>query len=124
MLMACSYDDADFMFDKQFMTDAKDVYLDADVFVRMSTSRLPLTRWTRASTDEEFMNHLLNLFFTWDNTVERSIYRPVFEEDILSLDPSSADSDSGAFCSKFLINAILAVSCVCYCLPQHCRSFY
>ena len=58
------------------------------------------------------MNHLLTLFFTSDHIVGRAIYRPIFEEDAVSLDPNAADHVPGAFCARFLVNALLAASCV------------
>ena len=99
------------------MVNAEDAYVDHDVFVKVSLRMLPLSRWTTVSTDEGFMNHLLNLFFTWDNVVERLFYRPIFEENLVGLDPDSANDDPGAFCSRFLVNALLAVSCVS-CTPS------
>jgi len=106
-----SYDDSDFMFEKRYMADARDRYVDSDMFVDVSRRNLPLSRWTTVSADDRLMNHLLTLFFTWDNIVERIFYRPLFEEDVIAMDPSSADHPGG-FCSRFLINALLAVSCV------------
>lgn len=50
------------------------------------------------------MNHLMTLFWTWDNTVEPILFRPLFEDDLCN--------NSAAFCSPFLVNALLALSCV------------
>lgn len=50
------------------------------------------------------MNHLLALFWTWDNMVEPLLFRPLFEEDLCD--------NRNAFCSPFLVNALLALSCV------------
>jgi hypothetical protein len=58
------------------------------------------------------MNHLLTLFWTWDNVVERAIYRPIFEDDVLTADPHSNDPQAHQFCSSFLVNALLALSSV------------
>ena len=100
------------MFEKQYMTDMRDQYTETDIFVDVFASRLPLSRWTTVSTDDRLMNHLLNLFFAWDNIVERAIYQPIFEEDVVAVDPSLVDDGPNCFCSRFLVNALLAVSCV------------
>lgn len=65
---------------------------------------IPFSRWTSSCTDDRFMNHLLALFWTWDNMVEPLLFRPLFEEDLCN--------NSNAFCSPFLVNALLALSCV------------
>lgn len=112
-LITChSHDDSAFMFEKQFLINAKDQYLNYDMFVDLPSQDLALSRWTRVSDDDRLMNHLLRMLFTWDNIVERTLYRPLLEEDIASMDPASADGDSGSFCTRFLISALLAASCV------------
>lgn len=40
------------------------------------------------------------------------IYQPMLEEDLISKDPNASDPEAYRFCSKFLINALLALSCV------------
>lgn len=94
------------------MTDARDMYVDHNVFIDLSARNLPLSRWTSASKDDKLMNHLLNLFFNWDNVVERAIYRPIFDEDVVSGRPDLIDPRPGTFCSPFLINALLAAGSV------------
>ncbi|KXJ90100.1 nitrate assimilation regulatory protein nirA [Microdochium bolleyi] len=111
-LLTSPYDDAHFMFERRYMTSARDKYVDKDVFIDIATQDLPLSRWTTVSTDDRMMNHLLRLFFTWDNIVERIVYRPILEEDIATAEPSSSDMVTGKFCSRFLINALLAASCL------------
>ena len=100
------------MFEKRYIANARDLYAENDMFVDLSASKLPLSRWTTVSTDDRHMNHLINLFFTWDNIVERAFYRPIFEEDLVAMHPNLADDQPGDFCSRFLVNALLAVSCV------------
>ncbi|KAK7908706.1 hypothetical protein PG985_016009 [Apiospora marii] len=106
------YDDDSFMFEKQFMVDAKDRYLNNDMFVDLPSQDLPLSRWTHVSNDDRLMNHLLRMLFTWDNIVERTLYRPILEEDIASMNPTSAGDDCRSFCTRFLISALLAASCL------------
>ncbi|KAK7592059.1 hypothetical protein V3481_006693 [Fusarium oxysporum f. sp. vasinfectum] len=67
------------------------------------------------SNDDKLLSHLLMLFWTWDTICSRVIDRNILEEDLKSLDPSSPSSSPPAmllFCSPFLINALLAVSCL------------
>ncbi|EWZ78317.1 hypothetical protein FOWG_17403 [Fusarium oxysporum f. sp. lycopersici MN25] len=106
------HEDSSFMFEKQYMTDPRDKYVDSEIFVDVSTRDLPLSRWTTVSQDDRQMNHLLTMFFTWDNIVERAFYRPIFEEDTITMDPHLPDNHPKNFCSRFLINALLAVSCL------------
>ncbi|KAG4292508.1 hypothetical protein FPRO06_11996 [Fusarium proliferatum] len=105
-------DDSDFMFEKQFVTHAAEQYADKDIFVDISDDNLPYSRWTKVSDDNQLMNHLLRMFWTWDNIVERTIYRPMFERDLVTMDPNLADNGCGSFCSRFLVNALLALSCL------------
>ena len=99
------------MFEKQFMVDPRGQYVNKDIFVDVPSQNLPLSRWTEASNDNRLMNHLLRMFWTWDNIVEKCFYRPIFEEDVTTLDPRPGE-DRGRFCSRFLVNALLAAGCV------------
>ena len=97
MLTDGSHEDADFIFEKQYMVNAQNRHVDEDVFVDVSYQTLPLSRWTTVSGDDALMNHLLKMLFTWDNIVERAIYRPIFEEDVMGMD-SHTDYRAGSFC--------------------------
>ncbi|CEI60173.1 unnamed protein product [Fusarium venenatum] len=105
-------EDSNFMFEKQYMTDPRDKYVDSNMFVDVLARELPLSRWTTVSQDDRQMNHLLTMFFTRDNIVERAIYRPIFEEDTIAIDPHLANNYPRNFCSAFLVNALLAASCL------------
>ncbi|KAF3011008.1 hypothetical protein E8E13_010819 [Curvularia kusanoi] len=82
----------------------RDRYTQNHVSIDLPVLDLPFSRWTSACTDDRFMNHLMTLFWTWDNTVEPMLFRPLFEDDLCS--------NSAAFCSPFLVNALLALSCL------------
>ena len=86
--------------------------VDENVFVDLPALQLDVARCTTACKDNRLMNHLLSLFWTWDNNVEHMIYQPMLEEDLISKNPNAADPDAHRFCSKFLINGLLALSCV------------
>lgn len=90
----------------------QDQYIDPDVFVNISAPSLDFTQWTTACDDNILMNHLMNLFWTWDNIVERLLYRPMFEEDFKNGNSHSDVTDRLQFCSPFLVNALLALGCL------------
>ncbi|KAF4337567.1 nitrogen assimilation transcription factor nit-4 [Fusarium beomiforme] len=74
---------------------------------------LPLSRWTNVLQDDKFLTHLLLLFWTWDTACNRIIDRTIFEDDLKNLDPTTLGAPSELrFCSPFLVNALLAVSCL------------
>lgn len=100
-----------YMFESRYPW-ARDSNVDKDVFVNLEHQVLDVARWTTVSSDSRLMNHLLNLFFTLDNCMERMMFRPMFEED-LTLGPSpNDDTPRLRFCTPFLVNALLAMSCV------------
>lgn len=85
-----------------------------DVFVDIPGYTLPLSRWTKAYQDDKLLSHLMLLFWAWDTVCNRIIDRTIFEEDLKNLDPTTTGAPSELrFCSPFLVNALLAVSCVC-----------
>jgi hypothetical protein len=117
MLTLSSFDCADFVFDRGYSHHAREKYEDYDMFVDVPGHDLEIYRWTTVPMDNRLMNHLLTLFWTWDTIVERLLYRPIFEEDLTKLDPLDTDVRIRRFCSPFLVNALLALSCVCYYSP-------
>ncbi|RGP74219.1 nitrogen assimilation transcription factor nit-4 [Fusarium sporotrichioides] len=87
--------------------------LSDDIFVDISGYTLPLSRWTNVHQDDKLLNHLLLLFWTWDTLCNRIIDRSIFEEDLKNLDPTTTSAPwELRFCSPFLVNALLAVSCL------------
>ncbi|PHH80039.1 hypothetical protein CDD80_3028 [Ophiocordyceps camponoti-rufipedis] len=98
------------------------MYAETDVFVRISTDDLPLSRWTSVPIDNDTLNHILRLFWTWDMIGNRVIDRAMFERDVKNLDPAKSQRGQLCFCSSFMVNALLALSCHCSTRPR--RSFY
>lgn len=90
----------------------RDQYTQNHVIIDLPVLGLPFSRWTSVCTDDRFMNHLMALFWTWDNTVEPVLFRPLFEEDLCG--------SRATFCSPFLVNALLALSCVSASPYLHC----
>ncbi|KAF2850428.1 hypothetical protein T440DRAFT_396867, partial [Plenodomus tracheiphilus IPT5] len=91
---------------------AQDQCVEKDVCVDVPNLKLDIAKWTNACSDNSSMNHLLNLFWTWDNGTERTFHRPMFEEDLSTCEPSQSDMGQHAFCSPFLVNATLALACL------------
>lgn len=112
LIPARRLDNPEFVFERQYMSNTHDQFVDRDVFVDVPNRKLPLSRWTSVSDDDAHMSHLVQMAFTLDNVVEHTFYQPIFEEDVAALDPDSAGDDSGSFCSRFLVSALLALSCV------------
>jgi hypothetical protein len=78
-------------------------------------SGLPLSQWTSVSNDDEAMSDLLSTLWTWDTTLTKIIHRGVLHEHICSTVAQEADLGNRGeiqFCSRFLINALLAVATV------------
>ncbi|KMK59614.1 C6 transcription factor, putative [Aspergillus fumigatus Z5] len=67
--------------------------------------RVPAAPWTTVTADDEFVSHLISLWFTWVHPFYYWIDRELFLRDMQS---GSLDSK---FCSPFLVNAILADAC-------------
>lgn len=83
--------------------------------VNVTTKSLPISEWTRVSSDDVHLTHLFNLFWTWDNTISRVIDRDIFIADLKNVaSPWNDHSTSGGeFCSSFMVNALLALASVC-----------
>jgi hypothetical protein len=86
-----------------------------------SRSGLPLSQWTGVSDDDKALLDLLNTLWTWDTTLTKIIHRGVLHEHICSTasqKAGSGDYSEFEFCSRFLINAVLAVAAVRLCRVQ------
>ncbi|KAK2014165.1 hypothetical protein LZ32DRAFT_674760 [Colletotrichum eremochloae] len=71
---------------------------------------LPASRWTNVSQDNKLLTYLIDLFWTWDDTLSNLIDRELFIGDLNAAEPDSSNGQSRGFCSPFLVNAILAVA--------------
>lgn len=83
--------------------------------VNVATDSLPISKWTRVSSDDVHLTHLFNLFWTWDNAISRVIDRDIFIADLKNVaNPWHDHSTSGGeFCSSLMVNALLAMASVC-----------
>lgn len=68
--------------------------------------RVPAQSWTTITQDDDVVSHLISVYLTWHH----STY-PAFDPEILVREARSNDLTS-RYCSKFLINAVLALACV------------
>lgn len=78
--------------------------------INVATDSLPISKWTRVSSDDVHLTHLFNLFWTWDNTISRVIDRDIFIADLKNV---ASPWHGGEFCSSFMVNALLALASVC-----------
>ncbi|RKK26441.1 hypothetical protein BFJ67_g16650 [Fusarium oxysporum f. sp. cepae] len=102
------FDHPEHIFEEAFR-GTRDTFSSSDLFVRLSSLQLPISRWTTVSLSNELLNHIMLLFWTWDSRANRVLDRKMFEEDLQNLDPTSVSNGALRFCSPFLVNALLAV---------------
>ncbi|KAF5019716.1 hypothetical protein F66182_8259 [Fusarium sp. NRRL 66182] len=93
--------------------DTQHTFAEDGIVVDLPGNALPLSRWTSVYQDDKLLNHLLLLFWTWDTACNHIIDRTTFEDDLKNLDPATPSASFQlCFCSPFLVNALLAVSCL------------
>ena len=68
--------------------------------------RVPAKPWTSVTDDDEFVSHLISLWFTWSQPFYNWVDREVF---LANMKSGNIDSQ---FCSPFLVNCILCEACV------------
>lgn len=61
-------------------------------------------RWTTVTDDQEFIEHLISLYFAWQHVFFQSVPERLFRKDLRS--------GNTRFCSKMLVNAICAAGCL------------
>ncbi|KAJ5577990.1 uncharacterized protein N7459_006954 [Penicillium hispanicum] len=78
---------------------------DAKSLSDMVIFRVPAHPWTSVTDDDEFVSHLISLWFTWSHPFLNWIDRDLFIRCMQAQDTESE------FCSPFLVNIILADAC-------------
>ena len=68
--------------------------------------RVPAQPWTTVTSDDDFVSHLISIFFTWH--IESY---PCVDKDVFIQAMTSGDTNS-LFCSPFLVNCLLLTACV------------
>ncbi|KAH8432729.1 putative C6 transcription factor [Aspergillus melleus] len=89
--------------------------LDAKRLSDIPRFRVPAGPWTTVTEDDDFVSHLVSLWFTWCHPFCNWIDRSRFLRDM------TAGSKAGAaYCSPFLVNIILADACAYSDYPEAC----
>ena len=72
----------------------------------------PMTNqpWTQVTDDQEFIEHLLSLYFSWQHSFFQSFPEKLFREDMAS--------GRTKYCSTILVNAICAAGCLLSSKPE------
>ncbi|KAK6352838.1 hypothetical protein TWF696_004839 [Orbilia brochopaga] len=73
--------------------------------VQISVPFVPSQPWTSITQNDEFVSHLVQLFFTW----EAPIY-DIIEKDVFVADMRSGDVENASYCSPLLVNIVLATA--------------
>ena len=68
--------------------------------------RVPASPWTKVTSDDNAVSHLVSIYFTWHHCAYPSMDQDSFVQEMKSGDLSSRT------CSTLLVNSILAVACV------------
>jgi hypothetical protein len=75
---------------------------------RAPDAHSPLTRsnhqWTSVTNDQEFIDHLISVYFTWQHSFFQSFPEKLFREDMAA--------GRTKYCSKALVNAVCAAGCL------------
>ncbi|RAL10958.1 Zn(II)2Cys6 transcription factor [Aspergillus homomorphus CBS 101889] len=85
---------------------------DMDRLCGLPLFSVPAKPWTEITDDDEFVSHLVSLWFTWHHSSFNCIDKDLFLRDMKS---GVVDSP---FCSPFLVNAILAEACFYPAYPE------
>ncbi|KAK6540280.1 hypothetical protein TWF694_009091 [Orbilia ellipsospora] len=81
--------------------------MDIGNLVQISIPYVPSQPWTTVTTNDEFVSHLIQLYFTW----EAPVYDLV-EKDLFLADMRAGDPETASYCSPLLVNAMLAAACL------------
>jgi hypothetical protein len=68
--------------------------------------QVPAKPWTEVTDDNDFVSHLVSLYFTWDHPCAQFLDQGVFLEHMRRQDLNSE------FCSPLLVNSLLSVASV------------
>ncbi|KAJ5126680.1 hypothetical protein N7448_007459 [Penicillium atrosanguineum] len=81
-------------------------YMDIKRISDIPLYRVPAQPWTSVTNDDDFVSHLISLYFTWNNCTSNWIDRDLFLRDMRSGNLESR------FCSPLLVNSVLAMACL------------
>lgn len=69
--------------------------------------KVPARPWTEVTDDNNFVSHLVSLYFTWDHPCAQYLDQKIFINHMKRGDSSSE------FCAPLLVNSLLSMACVC-----------
>jgi hypothetical protein len=96
--------------------------LDIEWLSDIPVLQVPTHPWTNITNDEDFVSHLVSLWFTWHYpSCSTWIEKQLFLRDM------QAGNQSCIYCSPLLVNAMLAEACVCsepFCLQALLKPVY
>jgi hypothetical protein len=68
--------------------------------------RVPAKPWTNVTSDDDFVSHLISMYFTWHHESYPAVDREIFVQAMQSKDLDSQ------LCSPFLVNSLLLTACI------------
>ncbi|KAK6346057.1 hypothetical protein TWF730_010391 [Orbilia blumenaviensis] len=80
--------------------------MDIGSIVQISIPDVPSQPWTTVTTNDEFVSHLIQLYFTWEAPIYDFVEKALFISDMRSGDPKNS-----RYCSPLLVNSMLAAAC-------------
>ncbi|KAK6524646.1 hypothetical protein TWF281_011549 [Arthrobotrys megalospora] len=80
--------------------------MDIGSIVQITIPDVPSQPWTSVTTNDEFVSHLIQLYFTWEAPVYDIVEKALFISDM-----RSSDSENSRYCSPLLVNCMLATAC-------------
>ncbi|KAK6497761.1 hypothetical protein TWF481_012163 [Arthrobotrys musiformis] len=80
--------------------------MDIGSIVQITIPDVPSQPWTAVTTSDEFVSHLIQLYFTWEAPVYDFVEKTPFISDMRTGNPAAS-----RYCSPLLVNAMLATAC-------------
>ena len=68
--------------------------------------RVSASPWTTITDDDNFVSHMISVYFTWHHESYPAVYKDIFIKAMIAGDTSSQ------FCSPFLVNCMLLTACL------------
>jgi len=71
----------------------------------------PITSWTNVTQDEELIEHLITMYFTWHYPYFTALSKALFFRDFNKGRQVTANTRRTEYCTPLLVNAMLALGC-------------
>jgi hypothetical protein len=102
--------------DKEVSTTGTDVT--SDVYSYEADDESFITSWTTVTKDENFIVHLLTMYFTWHYPYFTTLSKKLFFKDFNMGRQAVSNSRKVEYCTPLLVNAMLALGCHFTALPE------